>query len=98
MNNLCTVEPHLSGLFTYPDTCLGTNLHSSTENDSFIRKFSYPDSQSGNRGVRISEAPLYINLITYFPHKLNHVHCKSLSTFTSTKCKASKSNQISVAT
>ena len=50
-----TVEPHLSGLFTYPDTCLGTNPYSSTESDPFIRKFSYPDSQSGNEGVRISE-------------------------------------------
>ena len=59
----CTVEPHLSGphlsgLFTYPDTCLGTNLYASTESDSLIRKFSYLDSQSGNGGVRISEAPL----------------------------------------
>ena len=43
---------HLSGhLF-------GTNPHSSTEIDSLIRKFSYPDSQSANRGVRISEVPL----------------------------------------
>ena len=46
---------------TYPDTCLGTNPHSSTESDSLIRKFSYPDSQSGNVGVRISEVPLYSN-------------------------------------
>ena len=36
--NTCTVEPHLSGLFNYPDTCLGTNPHSSTESDSLIRK------------------------------------------------------------
>ena len=54
-----TVKPHLSELFTYPDTCLGTNPHSSAESDSLFRKFSYPDSQSGNRGVRISEDPLY---------------------------------------
>ena len=50
-----SVEPHLSGpklsrLFTYPDTCLGTNPHSSIESVSFIR----------NGGVRISEACLYI--------------------------------------
>ena len=37
-----TIEPHLSGLFTYPDKCLGTNPHASTESDSLIRKFSYP--------------------------------------------------------
>ena len=50
---------------TYPDTWLGTNPHSSTESDSLIRKCSYPDSQSWNGGVRISEAPLYnIILIT----------------------------------
>ena len=42
---------------TYPDSCLETNPHASTESDSLIQKFSYPDSQSGNRGVRISEAP-----------------------------------------
>ena len=35
-----TVEPHLSRLFTYRDTCLGTNLHSSTESDSLIRTVS----------------------------------------------------------
>ena len=54
-----TVEPRLSGLFTYLDTCLRTNSYASTESDSLIWKFSYPDSQSGNRGVRISETPLY---------------------------------------
>ena len=55
-----TVEPHLSSPDpTYPDTCLGTNPHSSTESASLIQKFSYPDSQSGNGGVRISEAQLY---------------------------------------
>ena len=58
-----TVEAHLSGpylsrLFTYQDTCLGTNPHSSTESDSLIQNFSYPDSQSENGGVRISELPL----------------------------------------
>ena len=50
-------------IFQYTDTCngcLGTNPQSSTESDSLIRKFSYPDSQSGNGGVRISEVPLYI--------------------------------------
>ena len=65
------VEPHLSGLLIYPDTCLGTNPYSSTEIDSFIRKFSYRDSQYGNGGVRISEAPLYkmyqgINVTAFF--------------------------------
>ena len=40
--------------------------HSSTESDSLIRKFSYPESQSGNGGVRISEVPLYRN------HTLNN--------------------------
>ena len=29
------------------------------ESDSFIRIFSYPDSQFGNGGVRISDLPLY---------------------------------------
>ena len=52
--------PHLFGLFTYPDTCLGTNPHSSTESALPIRKFSYLDSQFGNGGVRISEARLYM--------------------------------------
>ena len=47
---LYTVEPHLSGY----------NPHSSTESASLIWKFSYPDIQSGNGGVRISEARLYI--------------------------------------
>ena len=42
----CTVEPHLSGLFTYTDTCLGTD------------QSPFLNSQSGNVGVRISEAPL----------------------------------------
>ena len=55
------MEPNLSGLFT-PDTCLETNPHS-TESDSLIWKFSYPDSQPGNGGVRISEAPLYVFMI-----------------------------------
>ena len=55
---LITVERHLSGLFTYLDTRLGTNPHISTESDSLIRKFSYTDSQTGNGGVCISEAPL----------------------------------------
>ena len=50
--SICTVEPHLSGLFTYPDTCLGTIIHVSTESDSLIRTVSLG-------GVRISEAPLY---------------------------------------
>ena len=59
-----TVEPHLSGpylsgLFIYPDTCLGADPHSSTDSASLIRKFSYPDSQSGNGDVRINEARLY---------------------------------------
>ena len=54
-----TVEPHLSGLFSYPDKCIETNSHSSTESDSLIWKFGFPDSQSGNRGVRMNEAPLY---------------------------------------
>ena len=40
--------PHLSGLFTYPHTCLGTNPHASTESDPLIWKFSYSDSWSGN--------------------------------------------------
>ena len=49
-----TVEPHLSGLFTYPDTCLGTIY------EYIYRKcLTYPDSHLGNGGVRISEAPLY---------------------------------------
>ena len=56
-----TVEPHLSGLFTYLYTCLRTNPNASTESDSLIRKFSYPDSQSENGGVRMSEAPLYLS-------------------------------------
>ena len=45
---------------TYPDTCLGTKPHSSTESGSLIRKFSCLDSQSANEGVRISEVQLYI--------------------------------------
>ena len=49
--NLIMVYPDIS----YPYTRLGTNPHSSTESDSLIQKFSYPDSQSGNEGVRISE-------------------------------------------
>ena len=53
-----TVKPHLSGIFAYPDTCLGTN-YVYRESDSFIRIFCYPDSWLGNRGVRISEGPLY---------------------------------------
>ena len=59
--------PHLSRLFNYPDTCLGTNPHSSTESDSLIWKFSYLDSQSGNGGVRISEVPLYTHLSSLVP-------------------------------
>ena len=63
--HLYTVEPHLSwphlsGLFSYPDTCLGTNWNIHIESDSLIRIFSYPDSWLGNEGVRISEAPLYL--------------------------------------
>ena len=51
--------PHLSGLLTYPDTCLGTNYdYIYRESDSFIRIFSYPDSQFGNGGVRINEGSL----------------------------------------
>ena len=50
-----TVEPHLSGLFSYPDTCLGTIY------EYIYRKcLTYPDSHLGNGGVRISEAPLYM--------------------------------------
>ena len=50
----------LSGLFTYPNTCLGTNYDLIyIESVSLIRIFTYPDSQLGDWGVRISEAPLY---------------------------------------
>ena len=75
--NINTVEPHLSGshlsgLFTYSDISLRTNPHSSTECASLIRKFSYPDSQSGNRGFRISEARLY-NITILF-----HTNCHSI--------------------
>ena len=56
--------PHLSGLFTYPDTCLGTNynLIDNIESGSLIRIFSYPDSQLGKGCVRINEVPLYMQL------------------------------------
>ena len=47
-------------VFTYPDTCLGPNPHSSTESASLIWKFGYPDGQSGNGVVKISEAQLYL--------------------------------------
>ena len=51
---------------------MGTNPHSSTESDSLIRKFSYPDSQSGNGGVRISEVPLYNTLYDYVNYDSKH--------------------------
>ena len=51
---------HLSG------TSLGAIPHSSIESDSLIRKFSYPNSQTGNSGVRISEVPLYIRMFLKF--------------------------------
>ena len=35
-----------------------------------IRKFSYTDSQSGNRGVRISEAQLYTPIKLLCPPKI----------------------------
>ena len=35
-----------------------TIINTRTESDSLIRKFSYPDIQLGNGGVRISEGPL----------------------------------------
>ena len=70
------MEPHLSGLFTYsPDTCLGTNPHSSTKSESLIRKFNYPDSLSGNGGVWISEVPQY-----------NRMHVKVLTMSVCTQC------------
>ena len=53
---------------TYPDhSLIRTPVlelipHSSTESDTFIRKFSYPDSQFGNGGVRISEASMYLSI------------------------------------
>ena len=43
----CTVEPHLSGLFTYLNTYLGTNPHSSTESASLIRTVSLGTEVSG---------------------------------------------------
>ena len=76
-----TREPHLSGaqlavIFTYAHTCLGTNSHFLLQIESLIREFSYTDSQLGNRGVRISEAPLYYvmhvssrsSLAAWYPH------------------------------
>ena len=60
--------PHLSGLFTYPDTCLGTN-HDCIyiEINSLVRIFNYPDSQLGNGDVRINEGPscMYIWMISH---------------------------------
>ena len=58
------MELHLSGIFTYPDKCLETNSPFQKKDGSLIPKFSYPDSQHGNRGVRISEAPPYIKFIS----------------------------------
>ena len=55
-----TIEPHLSGLFSYLDICLGTNWNILIETDSLIVIFSYLDSMLGNGGVQISEGPLYI--------------------------------------
>ena len=79
--------PHLSGLFTYPDICLRTNSHSSTESASLIRKFSYRDSHSGNGVVGISEAPLYTTLVHTIREKVTHrKNCTvSASVFTSKK-------------
>ena len=54
---------HISGLFTYTDTCLGTNyVYIYSICVSLIRIFSYPDSHLGNGGVWISEGPLYLPL------------------------------------
>ena len=67
-NMRSTVEPHLSGLFTYPDIQLGNGgvrthvweaIQVSNYSDSLIQKFSYTDSWLGNVGDRISKTPLY---------------------------------------
>ena len=60
-NQLNTVEPHLSGLFSYPDTCLGTIWKIYIESVWLIWIFSYPDRWLQNRCVRISEALLFMD-------------------------------------
>ena len=76
IGHMCTVKPHLSGphlceLFTYSETCLETNC------DYIHRKlFTYPDNQSENRGVRISEVSLCMNI------EMNHEICMSCTLFT----------------
>ena len=50
-----TVKPHLSRLFTYPDTCLELIMIIYIESDSHIRIFSYTYSQLGKRDLQISE-------------------------------------------
>ena len=56
-----TVEPHLSRLFTYPDTCLGTNPHASTESDSLIRKWRCPDKWGSTVVLCNSNKQIYCN-------------------------------------
>ena len=59
-DNMVWLGTHLSRLFTYLDTSLGTNFDFIyIENGSFIRMFSYLDSQLASEGVRIIKGPLY---------------------------------------
>ena len=63
------------------------------ERDSLIRIFSYPDSQLGNRGVRISEGSLYIGVIAdlyaeqLFVWLFRHVQCDMFVTNCQNKLK-----------
>ena len=51
--------PHLSRLFSYPNTCWRTNYkYIHIESDSLIQIFSNLDNQLRNGGIRISEGPL----------------------------------------
>ena len=72
---ILTVEPHSSGLFTYPGTIY----------DYIYRKcLIYPECQLGNGGVRISEAPLYfvhvISRVAKFNGREKFNHRQSIET------------------
>ena len=62
------VEPHLTALFTYLDTYVGTNSHSQPQNDSLIGKIRDTNGQLGNGGVRLSEFPLQTKPMAHNSH------------------------------